>query len=155
MTTRWKPHHKVWITLFAIWAFSYADRTITGPVVTWMIENKVGFLQSAARPYALGGLLGSLFFAGYMLTQFPGGYFGDKYGHRTVIVISIFWAGVTTILTGLTGGLVAFVPFVMFWLLMLRDAFRLYIRGPSRPGVFVDRPIMAVYLAVNCFRYPG
>lgn len=111
MTTRWQPHHKVWITLFAVWAFSYADRTITGPVVTWMIENRVGFLQGSARPYALGGLLGSLFFAGYMLTQFPGGYFGDKYGHRTVIVISIFWAGVTTVLTGLTGGLVAFVAF--------------------------------------------
>jgi O-antigen ligase len=47
-----------------------------------------------------------------------------------------------------SGGLVAFVPFAMFWLLMLRDAFRLYIRGPSRPGVFVDRRIMAVYLAV-------
>ena len=46
-----------------------------------------------------------------------------------------------------SGGLVAFVPFLMFWLLILRDAFLLYIRGPSRPGVFVDRPIMAAFLA--------
>jgi MFS family permease len=111
MKMRWEKHHTVWAMLFLAWTFSYVDRTLTGPVVTWMIENKVGFLQGVAKPHALGGLLGSLFFAGYMLTQFPGGYFGDKYGHRTIIVISIFWAGIATILTGLTGGLVAFVAF--------------------------------------------
>lgn len=108
---RWQQHHTVWLMLFLGWTFSYLDRTLTGPVVTWMIANKIGFLQAAARPHALGGLLGSLFFAGYMLTQFPGGYFGDKFGYRTIIVLSIFWAGVATLLTGLTGGLVAFVAF--------------------------------------------
>lgn len=96
------------------WAVSYADRTITGPVISWMIANNVGFLKSATNPHALGGLLGSLFFAGYMLTQFPGGYFGDKFGHRTIIVISIFWAGVTTLLTGITGGLIAFIALRVF-----------------------------------------
>ena len=65
-----------------------------GPVVTWMIENDVGFLANVEKPYALGGLIGGLFFAGYMLTQFPGGYLGDKYGHRTIIVISLIWAGI-------------------------------------------------------------
>ncbi|MGH7254002.1 MAG: MFS transporter, partial [Nitrospiraceae bacterium] len=45
----------------------------------------------------------------YMLTQFPGGYFGDRYGHRSVVLISIFWAGVTTLCTGLVGGLIWFV----------------------------------------------
>jgi MFS family permease len=109
MNKRWQKHYTVWAMLFLAWTFSYIDRTLTGPVVTWMIANKVGFLQQVATPHALGGLLGSLFFAGYMLTQFPGGYFGDKFGHRTIIVISIFWAGIATILTGLTGGLVAFV----------------------------------------------
>lgn len=105
----WQRYHTIWAMLFLGWVFSYADRTLTGPVVTWMIANKVGFLQEAAKPHALGGLLGSLFFAGYMLTQFPGGYFGDKFGHRTIIVISVFWAGLTTLLTGLVGGLVAFI----------------------------------------------
>lgn len=110
----WQRYHTIWAMLFIGWVFSYADRTITGPVVTWMIANKVGFLQAAANPHALGGLLGSLFFAGYMLTQFPGGYFGDKFGHRTIIVISIFWAGITTMVTGFTGGLVAFIAFRIF-----------------------------------------
>lgn len=104
-----ESYKRIWVMLFLGWTFAYIDRTLTGPVVTWMIQNKVGFMASAATPHALGGLLGSLFFAGYMLTQFPGGYFGDKFGHRTVIVISITWAGVVTFLTGLTGGLVAFV----------------------------------------------
>lgn len=104
-----ESYKRIWVMLFLGWTFAYIDRTLTGPVVTWMIQNKVGFLASTATPHALGGLLGSLFFAGYMLTQFPGGYFGDKFGHRTVIVLSIAWAGVATFLTGLTGGLVAFV----------------------------------------------
>lgn len=105
----WQRYHTIWGMLFIGWIVSYADRTLTGPVVTWMIANKIGFLQASANPHALGGLLGSLFFAGYMLSQFPGGYFGDKFGYRTIIVISIFWAGISTLLTGLTGGLVAFI----------------------------------------------
>jgi MFS family permease len=44
-----------------------------------------------------------------MITQFPGGYLGDKFGHRTIIVISIVWAGLATLLGGLATGLLAFV----------------------------------------------
>ncbi len=111
MKKTWEQYHTIWLMLFMGWAISYADRTITGPTISWMIANDVGFLKSAANPHALGGLLGSLFFAGYMLTQFPGGYFGDKYGHRTIIVISIFWAGIMTLVSGFAGGVVAFIAF--------------------------------------------
>ncbi|NGO70362.1 MFS transporter [Streptomyces boncukensis] len=106
---RWRPWHTLWLLLLLGWTVSAADRAVTGPVVTWMIDNGVGFLAEADRPHALGGLIGGLFFAGYMLTQFPGGYLGDRYGHRTLLVISLFWAGVATLLTGFTGGLVAFI----------------------------------------------
>lgn len=109
METTDKPYYRVWGLLFIGWFISYFDRTITGPIVTWMIENDVAFLASADNPYALGGLLGSLFFVGYMLTQFPGGYFGDKYGYRNMILISIFWAGITTLLTGFFNGLFMFI----------------------------------------------
>jgi MFS family permease len=105
----WQPYHRVWLMLFLGWFISYVDRTITGPIVTWMIDHNVAFLASTENPHALGGLLGSLFFAGYMLTQFPGGYFGDKYGYRNMVLISIFWAGITTLLTGLFNGLLMFV----------------------------------------------
>src|SRR3954447_19815427 len=94
------------ILLMLGWTVSAADRALTGPVVTWMIDNKVAFLADADKPYALGGLIGGLFFAGYMLTQFPGGYLGDRYGHRTIITISLIWAGIATMVSGIITGLV-------------------------------------------------
>lgn len=102
-------YQTIWAALFLGWVVSYVDRALTGPVITWMIDHKVSFLRDVASPHAFGGLIGSLFFAGYMLTQFPGGYFGDKYGHRSVVLVSVFWAGVTTLLSGLVSGILAFV----------------------------------------------
>src|SRR5262249_43339312 len=96
------PGYKaLWMVLLLGWVASGADRTITGPVVTYMIQAKVPIIASADNPFALGGLVGSLLFAGYMLTQFPGGRVGDKLGHRTVIVIAVIWAGAATLLSGL------------------------------------------------------
>ncbi|MGW8380386.1 MFS transporter [Streptomyces sp. ODS28] len=106
---RIRPWHTLWLLLLLGWTVSAADRAVTGPVVTWMIDNGVGFLADEPNPHALGGLVGGLFFAGYMLTQFPGGYLGDRYGHRTLIVVSLLWAGVATLLTGFVGGLTAFI----------------------------------------------
>ncbi|MBU3869109.1 MFS transporter [Streptomyces sp. 4503] len=105
----WQPYHTLWAMLLGGWLFSYADRTITGPVVTWLIEHDHAMLGSAGHPHALGGLIGSLFFAGYMLTQFPGGYLGDRFGHRTMLAVSLLWAGVATLASGLMTGLIAFV----------------------------------------------
>src|SRR3954451_22628716 len=105
----WPAYRTLWIWLLLGWTVSAADRSLTGPVVTWMIQNKVSSLATVDNPFALGGLIGGLFFAGYMLTQFPGGYLGDRYGHRTIIVISLIWAGIATLLTGIITGLVAFI----------------------------------------------
>src|SRR4051795_1320262 len=105
----WPAYRTLWLWLLLGWTVSAADRSLTGPVVTWMIQNNVGFLAGADKPFALGGLIGGLFFAGYMLTQFPGGYLGDRYGHRTIIVISLVWAGIATLLTGVLTGLVLFI----------------------------------------------
>jgi MFS transporter, ACS family, D-galactonate transporter len=99
----------LWTWLLLAWVVSYADRAITGPVVTYMIGHDVSFIRESNTPYALGGLIGSLFFAGYMLTQFPGGYLGDKFGHRTIIAISVIWAGIATIVSGLMTTLLGFV----------------------------------------------
>lgn len=104
-----RPWREIWWWLLLGWTVSAADRAVTGPVVTWMIENKVDFFASAPDPHALGGLIGGLFFAGYMLTQFPGGYLGDRYGHRTLIIVSLVWAGLATLVTGLLTGLLAFI----------------------------------------------
>ncbi|TDD66383.1 MFS transporter, partial [Actinomadura darangshiensis] len=104
------PHYRtLWLVLFAGWMFAYADRAITGPVVTWMIDNDVDFLRAAENPHALGGLIGSLFFAGYMLTQLPSGHLGDRFGHAAVLTVSFVWAGVATIASGVFAGLLTFV----------------------------------------------
>ncbi|MEI6797061.1 MAG: hypothetical protein WCK39_09375, partial [Methanomassiliicoccales archaeon] len=63
-----QQYHIIWLWLFTAWMFCYIDRAITGPTVSWMIENKVAFLADAPMPYALAGIIGSMFFAGYMLT---------------------------------------------------------------------------------------
>lgn len=100
---------RIWFWLLLGWTVSAADRAVTGPVVTWMIDHKVDFFASAPDPHALGGLIGGLFFAGYMLTQFSGGYLGDRFGHRSMIVVSLVWAGIATLLTGILSGLVLFI----------------------------------------------
>src|ERR671932_1573437 len=102
-------YRRLWVWLLLAWVVSYIDRSITGPVVTYMIGHDVSFIRESSTPYALGGLIGSLFFAGYMLTQFPGGYLGDKFGYRTIIVISVIWAGIATIVSGLMTALLGFV----------------------------------------------
>ena len=104
-------YRSLWVWLLLGWVVAYLDRTITGPVISYMIDNDLAFVAEAVNPYALGGLIGSMFFAGYILTQFPGGYLGDRFGHRTIIVISLFWAGIATLLSGLMTGLIVFVAF--------------------------------------------
>src|SRR3954447_8257565 len=50
----WPAYRTLWVFLLLGWTVSAADRALTGPVVTWMIGNDVGFLQGAANPHALG-----------------------------------------------------------------------------------------------------
>lgn len=103
------PYRTLWGVLLLGWVVSYADRTVTGPVIAWMISNKAGFIGDAANPATLGGLVGTMFFTGYMLTQYAGGRLGDRYGHREMLVVSLLWAGVMTLVSGLVTGLIAFV----------------------------------------------
>jgi MFS family permease len=102
-------YRTLWVWLLLGWIVSYADRTVTGPVVSYMIKNDVALLRGVENQFALGGLIGSMFFAGYMLTQFPGGYLGDRFGHRTMIVISIVWAAAATLVSGVMTALLGFV----------------------------------------------
>jgi ACS family D-galactonate transporter-like MFS transporter len=106
---RWQGYHSVWLWLFLAWMLLYIDRSVTGPVVSWMIENQVSFLADAPMPHALGGIIGSMFFAGYMLTQFPAGYLGDRYGSKVLVVISLTWSALATFLSGLAHSLNGFV----------------------------------------------
>lgn len=102
-------YQSLWGFLLLGWLVSYADRTVTGPVIAWMISNHAGFIGDATNPATLGGLIGSVFFAGYLLTQYAGGRLGDRYGHREMLVLSLLWAGVMTLVSGFAAGLIGFV----------------------------------------------
>ena len=102
-------YRALWVWLLVAWVVSSADRTIAGPIIAYIIGNDLPIIQGISNPYAVSGLVGSLFFAGYMLTQFPGGYLGDKFGYRTIIVISTIWAAIATVLTGLMTAIVGLV----------------------------------------------
>ena len=50
MRASWPPHRTLWFWLLLGWTVSAADRALTGPVVTWMIGNHVGFLADTSKP---------------------------------------------------------------------------------------------------------
>ncbi len=110
----WNYYHTVWLIFFLAWTVSYTDRALMTPIVAWMIANKVSFFGNVTNAYTLGGLIGGLFFAGYMLVQLPAGILGDKYGNKVMVVICIAWAGLATLLTGFAGSLLTFVAFRVF-----------------------------------------
>lgn len=110
----WKYYHTVWLLFFLAWTVSYVDRALMTPVITWMIANKVAFFADAPKAYTLGGLIGGLFFAGYMLVQLPAGFLGDRYGNKAMVVICIAWAGLATLVTAFASTLFLFVAFRVF-----------------------------------------
>lgn len=100
---KFKYYHTVWAMLLVGWFIAYVDRNLMSPIVTYMIQNKIGFFANVASPHAVGGMLSTLFFAGYMAMQFPAGYIGDRFGRKPILVLSIVWAAIGTFLTGVFG----------------------------------------------------
>ncbi|MDT3698531.1 MAG: MFS transporter [Thermincola sp.] len=96
---KWKYYHTVWVMLFLGWFIAYVDRNLMSPIVTYMIENEIAFFKDVESPHALAGLLSTLFFAGYMAMQFPAGYIGDRMGRKPILVMSMVWAAIGSVLT--------------------------------------------------------
>ena len=44
------PYKALWAVLLLGWVVSYADRTLTGPVIAWMIQNKAGLHRRRGQP---------------------------------------------------------------------------------------------------------
>lgn len=85
------------VILFTIgWAIMYADRTILNPVQN-IIGEQFGISNSQI------GLINSIFFLTYAITQIPGGVLGDKYGRKMIISVGFILFGITTGLTGIAG----------------------------------------------------
>lgn len=90
--------------LFLGWILMYADRTILNPVMGQIAEE---FNLSNTQL----GLVNSLFFLTYALTQIPFGIVGDKYGRKVVISIGFILFGITTYLSGIATSFGVFMIF--------------------------------------------
>lgn len=91
------------VALFFLgWILMYADRTILNPVMGQIAEE---FNLTNTQL----GLVNSLFFLTYALTQIPFGIVGDKYGRKVVISIGFVLFGITTYLSGIASAFGVFM----------------------------------------------
>lgn len=88
---------KVVALFFLGWVLMYADRTILNPVMG-QIAKEFNLTNSQL------GLVNSIFFLTYAITQIPFGIVGDKYGRKLVIAIGFILFGITTYLSGIASG---------------------------------------------------
>lgn len=97
---------KYWWKLVALfflgWILMYADRTILNPVMG-QIAKEFNLTNTQL------GLVNSLFFLTYALTQIPFGIVGDKYGRKVVISIGFVLFGITTYLSGIASAFGVFM----------------------------------------------
>src|SRR5918998_687618 len=102
-------YRTLWVWLLLGWVVSYADRQITGPVVSYMINNDLAFIQGAGSPYSLSGLMTALlgFVALRVITGLGEGTFYSN--DRTVITEQTPFEkrslGMGVVITGLSIGL--------------------------------------------------
>lgn len=108
---RYKPtevSNKYWwkvVTLFTLgWALMYADRTILNPIMPQLAQE---FNLNNSQL----GLINSVFFLTYAVTQIPFGVIGDKYGRKLVITIGFILFGTMTFFSGIASGFGIFMIF--------------------------------------------
>lgn len=106
-----KLSNSYWIKIVVVftlgWIAIYATRTILNPIMT-NIQSE--FAINATQL----GLLSSLFFLGYTVTQIPSGYLGDKFGRKKMIIPAFIGFGVLAIVSG---QMMTFYMFLMMWFL--------------------------------------
>ncbi|MBO0387932.1 MFS transporter [Staphylococcus simulans] len=104
--------NRYWIKLVAVftlgWLVIYATRTILNPI---MGNIKAEFTLDNAQL----GLIMSLFFIGYTVTQIPSGIMGDKIGRKKILVPSFLVFGIFMVITGL---MPSYFLFVIAWVIV-------------------------------------
>ncbi len=94
------------ILFFLGWVMMYADRSILAPVQSLVADQ---FQLTNAEV----GLVSSVFFGVYVLTQIPSGILGDRVGRVRLIFVGFLIFGVATSLTGVTGLMHVFGLFLL------------------------------------------
>ena len=74
-----RSYRVLWSVLLLGWLVSYTDRTLTGPVISWMIQNKAGFIGEAAHPRDSGWPGGVDVLRLLHAHPVSGGWLGDRF----------------------------------------------------------------------------
>ncbi len=82
--------------LFLISVTTYVDR-VNVAVAAAPMRRELGLTR-----VELGAIF-SAFVLGYALFQIPGGWLGDRFGHKRILVFALVWWSVFTVLTGWVG----------------------------------------------------
>ncbi len=88
-----KARHAVLAILFMTWVFSLMNRMAMSVAIPYIASDY--HLSPSAS-----GLLLSVFFAAYSITQIPGGLLADVFGARRVATVAMVWWSVFTAITG-------------------------------------------------------
>lgn len=88
-----KARHTVLTILFVTWIVSSVDRMAMSVALPYISSE---FLLTPIQ----SGLLLSTFFAGYSLSQIPGGLLADRFGVRKVATAAMIWWSAFTAVTG-------------------------------------------------------
>lgn len=97
-----KARHTVLSILFLTWIVSCVDRMAMSVAIPYI--SKEFHLSPSAS-----GLVMSIFFGGYALTQIPGGILADRFGARRIATVAMLWWSAFTALTGAATGFVQMV----------------------------------------------
>lgn len=104
--------NRYWMKLVAVftlgWLVIYAARTILNPI---MGDIKSEFTLDNAQL----GLIMSLFFIGYTVTQIPSGILGDKIGRKKILVPSFLIFGIFMVVTGM---MPSYFLFIIAWVIV-------------------------------------
>lgn len=103
-----KARHTVLSILFVTWIVSTMDRMAMSVAIPYI-----------AADYHLGpfesGVVMSAFFAGYAISQIPGGFLADIFGVRRVATIAMLWWSLFTAITGAAANLTQMVVVRFFF----------------------------------------
>ena len=95
---QWKARHTVLSILFIVWIVSFMDRMVMSIAIPYIA------VDYDLSPVEMGVVM-SVFFAGYSISQIPGGLLADLLGVRRVATIAMLWWSVFTAITGAAANL--------------------------------------------------
>src|SRR6186713_336464 len=101
-TFQWQARHTVLTILFITWIVSAMDRMAMSVAIPYIAAD---FHLS---PQA-SGLVMSVFYAGYAISQIPGGLLADRFGARRVATLAMVWWSAFTAITGAATNLIQMV----------------------------------------------